>query len=142
MLPHHGLARRHDQAADRSCVAFFGFGYEMKVVICERPHVLVCFGGPVTMPKHLRVDLTAWNEGGPDRTVISWKPDVSHWYTITDSPKGAIVLESSGKPVRLRWLLEPQDSNQPFEFKVGDTFVMTLILPNGTPQHFKAKVTQ
>lgn len=122
--------------------AFFGFGYAMTVRICTDPHFYVSYGTTQLIGKvapHLDIELRVWNKGGPSRSVVSYETSVKEAYAKEAEPTGPLVLDKSGKPLKLDWRLVPK--KQPLEFKLGDAFEVTLNLNNGTPKRFRAKVT-
>ena len=140
------LDRAFDAMFGRVWQAFFGYGHAMTVRICTDAHVYAAWVSSIgvvssanKVAPHLDVELRVWNRGAPSRTVVSYETNAKETYSKAKEPTGPLVLDKSGKPLKLEWRFVPK--KQPLEFKPGDVFAVTLNLNNGTPKRFKTKVT-
>jgi hypothetical protein len=141
MLPNVGwLEDLTKPMIGRIWLAFLGLGHTMDVRLCTDPDFYARRGDTLIasgrVAPHLHIKLRVWNKGAPDVTIISWQPRVEENYTVDEHPPGPLVLESSGKPVTIDLVM--RFTKMPF--KVGDDFVMTLVLNNDVPKHFKTRV--
>jgi len=114
----------------RLAEVFFGIGYEAQAKVCTWGHPIVFYSGMPDDrdPPHLDVEIRIWSKGGHATTILKLSADRLREKMTVETPYvwKPLVLEPSGIPVTIRFILRSIPKDKPLSYSVGEKVPLEL----------------
>jgi hypothetical protein len=126
---------------------FFGVGHEAKAFRCTSGHPIVFFAGDPPEPPgpaHLHVSLRVWSKGGHASTILSFSAERLRKRMELDTWRsaGTSVLQASGQPVDIEFVLWPIPKEGQLPYSVGDRLPVELKMSRGWTKKLTVSVVK
>jgi hypothetical protein len=119
----------------RLAEVFYGIDYEGQARICTSSHFGVYVSGmpdPPPSPPHFDVEIRVWSKGGHASTILKFSANRLREMMSTEQGYWkALVLDPSGLPVDIDFILRSIPKDKALPYSVGDKVPFELHMSRG-----------